>query len=170
VTMAPPSEEVASRRSRSRNIFLSLLLCQLIWIFPIAFFLLSSSSETVILPDTRSTNLYGPFKAFDDYELERLKKIDKDWSEFRNSIKETFNRKGLMQPWDNSCFIWIPDCYLLAKHQKILQVRMLHLSFTFPLFVFFSFAKQQQRISSFAKHLHKYCFIVQISGKYPRTF
>jgi hypothetical protein len=120
----------------------------------------------VILPDTRSTNLYGPFKAFDDDELERLKKIDKDWSEFRNSIKETFNRKGLMQPWDKSCFIWIPDCYLLAKHQKIIQVRMPHLFIRVPLvFSFFLFAKQQQRIAGIAKHLHKYCCVVQISGK-----
>ena len=127
----------------SRNKFLSLLLCQLIWIFPIAFFLISFSSETVILSDSKSPSFYGPFKVFDDHELEQLKKIDENWSEFEISMKENFNQKGLMQPWDKSCFIWIPECYYIAKHQTIIQVKMPSLCI-YSRFVGFLHAKQQQ--------------------------
>ena len=126
--MPPLSEEAENRRRRRRRSnFLALLFCQLIWIFPIAFFLLSSSPEIVIPQDTNVIRFHGPFKAFDDSELELLKKINEDWREFRTSMKGTFERTGLMQPWDKSCFIWLPECYLLAKHEKIIQVRVLRL-------------------------------------------
>ena len=89
-----------------------------------SFFLLSSSPEIVIPQDTNAIRFHGPFKAFNDSELELLKKINEDWRKFRTSMKETFERTGLMQPWDKSCFIWLPECYLLAKHEKIIQVRV----------------------------------------------
>lgn len=128
-TMAIASD--CHRLSRvCRLCFPFILLFQLAWILPSTLFLViqTPTPRIFLLQDQNasrrinSLGFAGPVKVFGDGELTALKKIYDEWSSFWPAMRENLMAKGFVQPAERTCFIWLPECYLLAKHERIVQI------------------------------------------------
>ncbi|MCO5555941.1 hypothetical protein L7F22_009485 [Adiantum nelumboides] len=106
------------------------LLCQLTWILPCIFFLLQGNgSPKLSTIKTQNASRFidskgfaGPFRVLDNRDLFLLKSIHERWSILWPTLQDDFITKGLSQPPERTCFIWIPECYNLAKHKQITQI------------------------------------------------
>ncbi|KAI5069964.1 hypothetical protein GOP47_0014307 [Adiantum capillus-veneris] len=105
-------------------------VCQLTWILPCIFFLLQPSvtSKLSIIQSQNATRLItskgfaGPLRVLGNGDLFLLETIHDAWSTLWPTLQDEYIANGLNHPPKRTCFIWLAECYNLAKHEHITQI------------------------------------------------